>query len=59
MDVDIRRFEPGDRAAVVELWGRAELTRPWNDPELDINRKIASIPKASSSPNSPVGSSAP
>lgn len=45
MDVDIRRFEPDDRAAVVELWGRAELTRPWNDPELDINRKIAVDPE--------------
>ena len=45
MDVDIRRFEPGDRAAVVELWHRAELTRPWNDPELDIDRKLAVDPE--------------
>lgn len=45
MDVDIRRFEPGDRAAVVELWGLAELVRPWNDPDLDIDRKVAVDPE--------------
>lgn len=45
MDIDVRRFEPGDRAAVVELWGRTELTRPWNDPDLDIDRKVAVDPE--------------
>ena len=45
MDVAIRRFEPGDRAAVVELWGHAALTRPWNDPDLDIDRKVAVDPE--------------
>lgn len=45
MDVDVRRFEEGDRAAVVELWSRAELIRPWNDPDLDIDRKIAVDPE--------------
>lgn len=45
MDVDVRRFEAGDRAAVVELWGRVELVRPWNDPDLDIDRKVGVDPE--------------
>ena len=45
MDVDLRRFEADDRAAVVELWGRTELLRPWNDPDLDIDRKVAVDPE--------------
>lgn len=35
----IRPFETRDRAALVELWTRCELIRPWNDPERDIERK--------------------
>jgi ribosomal protein S18 acetylase RimI-like enzyme len=37
----IRSFAEADRAAVVDLWRRAELVRPWNDPDLDIDRKLA------------------
>lgn len=38
--MDVRRFEIGDAAAVIELWHLCELTRPWNDPNKDIARKL-------------------
>jgi ribosomal protein S18 acetylase RimI-like enzyme len=37
----IRAFQPGDEGAVVALWERCGLTRPWNDPRKDIARKLA------------------
>lgn len=40
----IRSFGADDRRALVELWQRCELTRPWNDPDLDIDRKLAVDP---------------
>jgi ribosomal protein S18 acetylase RimI-like enzyme len=39
--VEIRPFAPPDSAAVIALWQACELTRPWNDPGLDIERKLA------------------
>ena len=39
--MDIRRYETGDEASVIELWTRCGLTRPWNDPSRDIARKLA------------------
>jgi ribosomal protein S18 acetylase RimI-like enzyme len=41
---EIRPFAEPDRAAVVALWRRCELTRPWNDPDRDIDRKLAVDP---------------
>lgn len=41
MALVIRPFAEPDRAAVVELWTRCDLTRPWNDPGLDVDRKLA------------------
>ncbi|BAS26863.1 GNAT family acetyltransferase [Limnochorda pilosa] len=38
--MEIRPFEPTDEAAVIALWERCELTRPWNDPRKDIRRKL-------------------
>ena len=38
--MDIRPYEPADKAAVIELWNRCGLTRPWNDPSRDIERKL-------------------
>ncbi|MBE9078675.1 GNAT family acetyltransferase [Romeria aff. gracilis LEGE 07310] len=35
----IRPFEPADEAAIVVLWKRCGLLRPWNDPHKDIARK--------------------
>lgn len=43
--VRIRAFEPRDEAAVVDLWRRCGLTRPWNDPHADIRRKLALQPE--------------
>lgn len=37
--MQIRAFQAGDEAAVVALWERCGLTRPWNDPRKDIARK--------------------
>jgi len=37
----IRAFRPADRATVIDLWHRCGITRPWNDPERDIDRKLA------------------
>lgn len=41
----IRPFQPADEPAVVELWRRCGLTRPWNDPHKDIRRKLAFQPE--------------
>ena len=40
----IRPFHPADEPAVVALWARCGLTRPWNDPRKDIARKLAVRP---------------
>lgn len=37
----IRKFSESDRKAVIHLWQVCELTRPWNDPDLDISRKLS------------------
>ena len=41
----IRPFAEPDTDAVVELWRRADLVRPWNDPHLDIRRKLTQQPE--------------
>jgi ribosomal protein S18 acetylase RimI-like enzyme len=40
VDVHVRSFAPGDRTRVVRLWEACGLTRPWNDPYSDIDRKL-------------------
>lgn len=35
--MDIRVFLPRDRDAVIALWEACGLTRPWNDPGIDID----------------------
>ena len=37
--MDIRAFDQDDETAVIHLWERCGLTRPWNDPRKDIRRK--------------------
>ena len=37
----IRPFAIGDTEAVIALWRDCDLTRPWNDPAHDIDRKLA------------------
>jgi len=38
--VKIRRFITNDEEQVIGLWRTCALTRPWNDPSLDIARKL-------------------
>jgi ribosomal protein S18 acetylase RimI-like enzyme len=38
--MEIRSFEDAEHAAVIALWERCGLTRPWNDPGRDIARKM-------------------
>jgi ribosomal protein S18 acetylase RimI-like enzyme len=40
----IRPFLLADEPAVVSLWQRCDLIRPWNDPAKDIRRKLAVRP---------------
>lgn len=41
----IRPFAPQDEEQVIALWQRCELTRPWNDPRKDIQRKLTTQPE--------------
>jgi ribosomal protein S18 acetylase RimI-like enzyme len=41
----IRAFERADTDAVVALWTESGLTRPWNDPHKDIERKLTTQPE--------------
>jgi ribosomal protein S18 acetylase RimI-like enzyme len=44
--MEIRSYRhPDDEAAVVELWQRCQLTRPWNDARRDIARKLRVNPE--------------
>ena len=38
--MDIRPFELDDEPAVIDLWEKCGLTRPWNDPKKDVQRKL-------------------
>jgi hypothetical protein len=40
----IRPFAPADTEPVVALWERCGVTRPWNDPRRDIDRKLTVQP---------------
>ena len=40
----IRELRRGEEEAVVALWLACALTRPWNDPRKDIERKLAHSP---------------
>lgn len=42
--VRTRPFAPADRRALVALWAACDLLRPWNDPDRDIDRKLADSP---------------
>ncbi|MFK4835334.1 GNAT family acetyltransferase [Microbacterium sp. ZW T2_14] len=45
MSIAIRPFELPDTEAVVSLWQATGLTRPWNNPYQDINRKLSVQPE--------------
>jgi ribosomal protein S18 acetylase RimI-like enzyme len=40
----IRAYRDADREGLVALWQLAGLTRAWNDPHRDIDRKVARDP---------------
>jgi ribosomal protein S18 acetylase RimI-like enzyme len=42
---EVRAFDRADTESVVALWTEAGLTRPWNDPRLDIERKLTVQPE--------------
>lgn len=44
-ELTIRPFAPGDEAALIALWARCDLIRPWNDPRKDIQRKLGLQPE--------------
>ena len=37
--IRIRTYQDKDREQVISLWKTCKLTRPWNDPNKDIDRK--------------------
>jgi ribosomal protein S18 acetylase RimI-like enzyme len=41
----IRPYRIEDEPAVIDLWTRCDLTRPWNDPRKDIARKMMVNPE--------------
>jgi ribosomal protein S18 acetylase RimI-like enzyme len=41
----IRAFQPTDESAVIDLWRRCGLVAPHNNPQLDIQRKLAVTPE--------------
>jgi len=41
----LRPYADPDENAVVALWQRCELTRAWNDPRMDIQRKLTTQPE--------------
>nr|WP_274637582.1 GNAT family acetyltransferase [Microbacterium bovistercoris] len=45
MNIRIRAFDRADTEPVVALWESCGLTRPWNDPRKDIERKLTVQPE--------------
>ena len=41
----LRPYRAEDEAAVIALWHACDLTRPWNNPQLDIVRKLTTQPE--------------
>ena len=44
-NLEIRPFQLADEDAVIALWERCGLVRPWNDPGKDIRRKLKVNPE--------------
>jgi ribosomal protein S18 acetylase RimI-like enzyme len=44
-DILVRPYIIDDREAVIALWQECGLVRPWNNPELDIIRKLKVQPE--------------
>ena len=41
----IKPYTPEYEDAVIELWQKCDLTRPWNNPRLDIERMLKIYPE--------------
>lgn len=41
----IRAFNPADTNDIIQLWDECGLIRPWNNPHLDIERKLTVNPE--------------
>ncbi len=41
IQLDIHLASPADAPAIIALWDRCGLTRPWNDPQADFDRALA------------------
>ena len=37
----VRPYRPQDKTALIELWKKCGLTRPWNDPNADIELAVS------------------
>ena len=44
-ELTVRPYRPDDESAVIGLWQRCGLTRPQNNPKLDIERKMKVQPE--------------
>ena len=45
MTIEFRSFRSADTDAIIALWQACGLTRPWNDPRRDIERKLTVQPE--------------
>ena len=43
--MEIRPYQKTDESAVIALWQACDLVRSWNDPQKDIQRKLAVDPE--------------
>jgi len=41
----IKSYSSDDENAVIDLWNKCNLIRPWNNPKLDIERKLKVNPE--------------
>ena len=41
----MRPFDIADTDAVIDIWQQCDLTKPWNNPHLDIERKLQIQPE--------------
>ena len=45
MNIVIRSYHESDKNDVIQLWKECDLVVPWNDPQQDIERKMAIQPE--------------
>jgi ribosomal protein S18 acetylase RimI-like enzyme len=43
--LQIRPYSGRDRESIIQLWQKCNLTRPWNNPVIDIKRKLEVSPE--------------